>query len=544
VVAEHTVKQDDSASDRNDSLQEFLGVLSRRKFIVLLTVLLTTAGAFAASSLQNPLYEASAIVTSTSGTASVLGGSASAASVTPPERIAATNVSLARLPKVAESVIANAGLTETPLAFLARSSVSAQPDADILKFSVRDGERNQATRLATLYARQFTAYRNALTVDGIRSTRAGITQKLAALAAAGERGSPLYKELTLAARELDAAEAVQGSASVLVQPAVNTVQVQPRTVKSIGFGVAIGLVLGIALAFLAERLDTRIRTAGQVEEAVGLTVLGELSRPPDLRDTRSGVTMLDFPHGPYAESVRKLRSNLEFANLGVGAKSIMITSALEGEGKTTTASDLAVALARSGKRVVICDMDARAPSVSRIFGLEGRRGLVDVAFGLDSLDQALVPVSFGQSATRASTVTPLPTGDRFEATQTESVNVLPFGARQPPNPGDFVGSNTVREIVRELSAKHDIVIIDTSPLMPVSDALAISEYVDAALIVCKLDTARKANLASLRRIVSAFPTHALGLVVTGVAAAPGYGPYHDHRATEQPPVAEQRARAV
>jgi Mrp family chromosome partitioning ATPase/capsular polysaccharide biosynthesis protein len=532
------------SSDRRDSLQEFLGVLSRRKFVVLLSVVLTTLGAFIASSLQTPLYEASAIVATTGGTASVLGGNAGNASAIPPERIAATNVNLARLPKVAERVIAAAHLTETPPEFLARSTVTAQSDADILSFNVRDRVGANAATLATLYAKEFTDYRNALAVDGIRSTRTTIAKKLASLAAEGERGSALYAELANAARELDAAEAVQGSATVLVQPAATSFQIQPRTVRSVGLGLALGLILGIALAFLAERLDTRIRTAEQVEQAVGLTILGELPRPPDIGESRARVTMLDFPHGPYAESVRKLRSNLEFANLGVGARSIMITSAVEGEGKTTTAADLAVALARSGKKVAICDMDARAPNVNRIFGLEGRRGLVEVAFGLDSLAQALVPVSFGPRPARASTVTALPTSERHEAGPAEVIHVLPFGSRRPPNPGDFVGSTTVREIVADLTATHDIVIIDTSPMLPVSDALAISEYVDAALFVCRLETTRKPTLMSLRRAISAFPTHALGLVVTGVPAIPGYGPYHEHGVSQAAPSEESRARAV
>ncbi len=541
-----SIEQDPAQFERRDSLQEFLGVLSRRKLVVLLSVILTAVGAFVASSLQKPVYQASAVVATTGGTASLLGGTAGVASATPPERIAATNVNLARLPKVAERVIAAAGLAETPSEFLARSSVSAQTDADILQFSVNDKARTQAARLATLYAKEFSNYRNALTVDGIRATRATITRKLAALEAAGERGTALYTELIQAARQLDAAEAVQGSATVLVQPAIDSVQVQPRTVRSVGLGVALGLVLGIAIAFLAERLDTRIRTTEQLEKAVGLTVLGELSKPPATQASQPEATMLDFPHGPYAESVRKLRSNLEFANLGVGARSIMITSAIEGEGKTTTSADLAVALARSGKKVAICDLDARSPSLNRLFGLDGRRGLVEVAFGLDSLAEALVPVLFGPTPTKTFGVTPIPMSERNGSRPGELINVLPFGARRPPNPGDFVGSTTVRAIVAELSASHDIVIIDTSPLLPVSDALAISEYVDAALIVCNLDTARKPTLTSLRRVISAFPTRTLGLVVTGVPAIPGYGPYHEHGvgigSTE--PTQEQRARVI
>ena len=104
--------------------------------------------------------------------------------------------------------------------------------------------------------------------------------------------------------------------------------------------------------------------------------------------------MLEFPYGPYAEAIRKLRANLEFANLDVGARSLLVTSVVDGEGKTTIASDLALALARSGRTVALCDFDPRAPSVDRMFHLGDRRGLVEVALGVESLDDALVPIQW------------------------------------------------------------------------------------------------------------------------------------------------------
>ena len=104
--------------------------------------------------------------------------------------------------------------------------------------------------------------------------------------------------------------------------------------------------------------------------------------------------MVEFPYGHYAEGVRKLRSNVEFANLDIGARVLMVTSSVVGEGKTTVPSDLAVALARSGRTVALCDLDPRAPSIHRAFALGDRRGLVEVAFGLHSLEEALVPIEW------------------------------------------------------------------------------------------------------------------------------------------------------
>jgi Mrp family chromosome partitioning ATPase len=107
------------------------------------------------------------------------------------------------------------------------------------------------------------------------------------------------------------------------------------------------------------------------------------------------------------------------------------------------------------------------------------------------------------------------------------LDVLTFGSRHPNDPGDFVGSGAVRRVVEQLAADHDVVIIDTPPLLHVSDARAISEYVDATLLVCGLKTTRRRNLRSLRKIIAILPSPVLGVVVTGVPPIPGYGYYGD-----------------
>jgi Mrp family chromosome partitioning ATPase len=353
-------------------------------------------------------------------------------------------------------------------------------------------------------------------------------------------------------RQLTAAEAVQGSAAILVQPAVAADQVAPRMMRDLVLALALGAILGIGLAFLVERLDTRVRTAEEVEAMIGLPVLGEIPRPPALPDaTRTTVSMLEFPYGSYAEGIRKLRANLEFANLDVGARTIMVTSALGGEGKTTTAADLAVALARSGRKVVLCDLDSRAPAVDRAFDLGERRGLVEVAFGLEPLERALVSIPIANVRTSVaavgaagldagSTVLRGEPSDRVPPKQDGTrgeLSVLPFGRRRPPSPADFVGSTTVRQLVAQLAATHDFVVLDTPPFVPVSDALTISEYADSALIVSGLATSRRPTLRTVRKFASAFPTRVLGVIVTGVADAPGYGPYYvgEHAAAEPQP---------
>jgi Mrp family chromosome partitioning ATPase len=224
----------------------------------------------------------------------------------------------------------------------------------------------------------------------------------------------------------------------------------------------------------------------------------------------------------------------------------MVTSAVQGEGKTTVAVDLAVALARSGRSVALVDLDARAPRLSAAVGLDQRlrRGLADVVANGDPLDGVLVDVPLSSTPEHFAPDAPAepvaqqrwnPGGSRigrrssaaastsFGTDQGGRLQVLTFGSRRPADPGDFVGSASVRRVVDELASEHDIVVIDTPPLLPVSDARAISEYADAALIVCGLRTSRRRNLRALRKLLGVLPTAVLGVVVTGTPQIPGYG---------------------
>ena len=189
---------------------------------------------------------------------------------------------------------------------------------------------------------------------------------------------------------------------------------------------------------------------------------------------------------------RKLRANLEFANLDLGARVVMVTSAVGGEGKTTVASDLALS---SRARVVpsLCDLDLRRPRCTTGLALSDRRGLVDVAFGLEPLASALVPIRWAipsrasrphSGAAVAADSIAGPAGHDEDArasrggAQRGHRDVLALGRGRPPSPADFVGSTTVRQIIDEL-APRTIVILDTPPPLPVSDWLTISEYADA-----------------------------------------------------------------
>jgi capsular exopolysaccharide synthesis family protein len=219
--------------------------------------------------------------------------------------------------------------------------------------------------------------------------------------------------------------------------------------------------------------------------------------------------MLDDESGIQTEAYRKLRINLDFANLSIKARTIMVTSATEQEGKSTTVANLAVALARAGRRVVLVDLDLRKPFLDRFFDLTGRPGMTDVALGHVTLDQAMWSI-------------PIPGAGG--GPQAGSLHVLPSGP-MPPNPADLIESSVVSEVLLDLAERADVVLLDSAPLLPVSDGVILSNKVDGMLVVVRASTVRRPVLTELQRVLAACPAAKLGFVLTGSDEAEGYGYY-------------------
>jgi Mrp family chromosome partitioning ATPase len=250
--------------------------------------------------------------------------------------------------------------------------------------------------------------------------------------------------------------------------------------------------------------------------------------------------MLADPNGVSAESFRMLRTNLEFASLGRQPRVIMITSALDGEGKSTTSANLAIALARAGKHVVLADLDLRQAMLHRFFDVsQDSPGLTDVVLGHVTLTEALRPVPLTNNARKASEDVVETTNGRGPTLAQGALELLVAGLL-PPNPGEFVGSDAVRRLVGELRERADLVVVDTPPVLHVGDPMIIAGFVDATLIVVNRAGARRPVLAELMRVVSRSPAEPLGFVVCGEGAAAGAYHYSGYGYTRR---AEPRAEA-
>ena len=495
-------------------LTHYLQVLRRGWWIIVLTVALTTSVAVYASKRQSALYNSSADVFLSAQNLAASVSNIQAPS-TDPVRDGATQADLARTPAVAQRALRLARVQgRSAASLLSNSSVSPAANADILTFSVTDQSPQIAERLAGAYATAYTQYRRKLDTASIVDARRQIRVQLVKLKAAGEQRGAVYASLFEKDQQLQTLQALQGSNALLVRSASGAVQTQPKPTRNGALAAMLGLVLGVGLVFLRDALNTRVRTAGEVLSRLDLPQLGRIPEPPRRLRSGNGIVMLTDPLSPAAEPFRILATNLDFVNLERNARTIMFTSATHGEGKSTTVANLAVALARGGRRVILADLDVRKPSLDRLFDLGERPGITTVVLGHASLDDVLVPIPLLDPG-----ATNDPTGN---GSVRGMAQVLPVGPL-PPNPAEFVGSHALGALLAELEQRADLVLIDTPPILDLSDAMTLSARVDGLVVVTRLPVAKRAMLAELHRVLATAPTMKLGVVLTGTTTGDTYG---------------------
>jgi Mrp family chromosome partitioning ATPase/capsular polysaccharide biosynthesis protein len=511
----------DSHGHKPTSLRDYLRILRRRKWIVLLAAVLVPLSAALVTHQQPPRYEASAdVLLNRQSLAATLNGSQDPNLLQDPDRLGKTQAALARVPTLAENVLRATGFTNrTPGGFLASSSVAAVAGTDVLlSFSVSDRSPTVAERLATAYATQYTLYRRQLDTDALDAARQQIQTRIQQLRASGlSTGSSLYATLVDKEQALRTLEALQGSNASVVKPADGANQTQPRTLRNGILGGLIGIVLGLGLAFLSEAVDRRVRSEDDLEAALGPPLLARLPKPSKAAMKGGELVMVEHPSSIEAEAFRRLRTNIEFANIERQARTIMVTSAGPKEGKTTTIANLAVAFARAGRRVALVDLDLRSPNIDRVFGIRGRPGVTHVALGHCSLDEALTRIPLhGDSTPRVQQ-----NGNGRGPAITGMLEVLTAGV-VPPNPGEFVTSDSIVNILDGLS-DADLVLVDAPPLLAVGDTVALSARVDSLFVVVRMNMISREVLHELARTLEICTCEKLGYVIAGTNIRQAYG---------------------
>jgi Mrp family chromosome partitioning ATPase/capsular polysaccharide biosynthesis protein len=515
------------------TLQDYLRVVRRRKWMVVQAAVLLTLAAVAYSLHQQRLYEASAdVLLSAEASSSTVPGTPLAGLSQDPERTTQTQAHVARVPEVVQGALDRVGVTSMTVAdFLASSSVSSSPTSDILTFAVTNPDSVLAQRLANAYAQSYSAYRQKLNGDAIERSLTNVDEQLRRLqrsAASAERTGRAglgaitaygaqYSSLINEQQTLESMQVLQPSVASVLRKADGAALTQPKTVRNGALGLVVGLVLGLGLAFLREALETRVRTTEELSARLGgLPLLGRLPRPPKRLRKSHRLVMLEDPASAQAEAFRMLRANLDFMTLERDARTIIVTSALEQEGKSTTVANLAVAFARAGKRVVLVDLDLRRPVLARFFELDGP-GLTQVAVGHVPLEAALTGIAITDLPAPRRRLSLRRRGNQNGKVTRElrgQLEVLPSGPI-PPDPGEFVSSAALGNVLGALRERADVVLVDAPAALLVGDVVALSSLADGILVVARPTALRRKTLAEFGRLLSLVRTPALGFVATG-----------------------------
>jgi polysaccharide biosynthesis transport protein len=497
---------------KHGALEDFLTVVRRYKWFVIVATLVVPLTAFVYSTTQKKVFRAtSEVLLDQKDLGAALTGIVNPADNIDPERYARTQAALASVSLVAERALKLAGEhAMTPTDLLKTSDVSPRVDADLLTFTVDAENEQKAARLSTAYASAFTNYKLTRDTEALQRARAELEIRLSDIRKQGGSDSQLYADLVEKVQDLRTLELLQARASV-VRPASTADQVQPRPLRNAALGLFLGLLLGLGAAFFRNVFDRGIRSEEEVEEGLGLPLLARLPKYSSKVRGRPPLVMLSEPTHVAAEAIRRLRTNLELAAMSSAAKSILITSAAATEGKSTTAANLSVALARSGHRVALVDLDLRQPSVASMFGIGNGPGVADVVLGLADLRSAMneIPLSPLRSVSGSGSTA-------------GHLRVLGAGATTP-DPGEFVSSQKLADLLETLKRENDFVLIDGPPILSVGDAISLSTFVDAMIAVVRLDVTERPMLRDLSRALAGCPCPKLGFVLTNTDARAAYG---------------------
>ncbi len=297
----------------------------------------------------------------------------------------------------------------------------------------------------------------------------------------------------------------------LVEPATaRAVPSSPVPARNLAIGLLLGLILGAGLAALRHLFDTTIRTDSDVSEITEEPLIGAVHYDP--RAGREPLIVESDPSSPRSEAFRAVRTNLMFVDAANHPKTILLTSSIPGEGKSTTIANLALTLAQSGSRVCLVEADLRRPRLLEYLGLEGAAGLTDVLIERADLDDVLQPYG----------------SDRLE--------VVGAGAI-PPNPSELLASDSMSRVLTQLSARFDYVLVDTPPVLPVTDAVVLSTKVDGVIVLVGTTIVRKEQLSGTLESLNAVDNTLLGLVLNRVGhkSSGGYGAgYYGYYDAEAP----------
>lgn len=450
-------------------LADYLRILRNHWIAVAICTALVAVLAFGWSTIQPKVYEASSSGFVTSGS----GGDPGLDNLndTLSKSRAASYVALAKDRATASIVVENLGLDAEPELLVGNIEASQTPDTVIIQIAARAGTPKDAQQLADAWVKALAAR--------VKEIEGSIDQGQGSATGGG-------------GMRIEVSESAQ----------LPTTPVAPQTERNVLLGALLGALLGFGYAVIRSVLDRRLRTPEDIERAGGVTMVGSIPTVPD--ESRIFVTATGVStEAIAAEGLRRLRTNLSYMDVDNPPHAIVITSPQQGDGKSTVAANLALAIALSGQPVTLVDCDLRRPNVAKTLDLDDTVGLTDVLAGRLSLEDALQ-----------------------EHPEFPGLTVLTAGSR-PPNPSELLGSKAMRAVIETL-AHHGMVILDAPPLLPVTDAAIVAQHADGALITVSAGKTQDRELEAAVDHLKRVHARPLGVILNRVSKRTiGAGSYTD-----------------
>ncbi|MBO9553125.1 polysaccharide biosynthesis tyrosine autokinase [Cellulomonas sp.] len=448
-------------------LHEYVAILRKRWLTVTVVTALGLALAVLATVFATPMYTATTKTFVSVRSGDTVGDLVQGSTYSQSQ--VRSYAQLATMPAVLDPVIEDLGLTVGPGTLSKAISVTVPQNTVIISISVTDPSAERAAAIANAVASH-------------------LSQAVSDLAPTPATGSDPIRLSTVAEA------GVPGTPS------------SPDAKVNLAIGLVLGLALGIAAAVGQELLDTRVRNEDDLRKVTDASVIGSI--PLDGTAEQSPLVVQGSPQSPRAEAFRRLRTNLQFLDVGERSRAIVLVSAIPAEGKSTTAINLAITLADAGSRVALVDADLRRPSIASYLGIEGNVGLTTVLIGQATLDDVLQPWG----------------SDRLD--------VLASG-QIPPNPSELLGSRAMSAVLSTLTERYDVVLLDTAPLLPVTDGAVLAKLAGGALVAVGAGTVSRHQLAEALGSLESVDARVLGVVLNKLTRRQGDRyPYYDYYASE------------
>jgi polysaccharide biosynthesis transport protein len=513
-------------------LEQALSILRRRAPLIALCFVLVAGSAFVFSKQKTKLYTATASLVFDNNQLNQQVAGLAAVNNNTQQSQQSTNVKLVELGDTADRTAAllHAGLTGAQIK--GDLSVGAQGESNIVDVSATAASPLLATNIANTYTAQFVKEQQNASHRYFSSALALVNKQLAALSAS-ERIGPEGLALQDRAQSLEIlAELQSGNAQIAQVAAIPTSPSSPKVLRNTILGGLLGLLLGVGLAFLLERLDRRIKEPDDLERIFKLPLLGMI---PDssayVRHSSQAIgTGLAALPPREIEVFRMLRARLRYFNVDRDLRLMLITSAASGDGKTTVVQNLAEAAASTGGRVLIIEADLRRPTISGRLSLHRAPGLAEVLIYASPVEDAIQ-------------VTQVAATSSSSAATNGTLSVLTAGA-PPPNPVELIESRAMERLLEWAVENYDLVLVDTPPLSVVPDAIPLLHRVDGVVIVSRLGKNTRDGAARMRDELASLGAPMLGVVANGFKArdTPGYDYYYSP--TEYAPASASKANGA